>query len=223
RNSSSASALIARNSFRHLMNTGLDVAIAALCSGSYCSCPCGRGTVHGERRKKNNGAALMQLRSIPSVSAAHPRVLIVGAFPSPASQIFGGMVTSCRALLASTLPTRVELDLLDSTQARNPPPPLPSRIARSAVRFLRFIGRLEAHRPDAVLLFVADGASIVEKGAMAWYARVRSVPTVMLPRAGSIVNACNESAFTRWSTRFLFRGARKIVCQSEVWRDFAIQ
>jgi len=157
------------------------------------------------------------------VSAAHPRVLIVGAFPSPASQIFGGMVTSCRALLASTLPTRVELDLLDSTQARNPPPPLPSRIARSAVRFLRFIGRLEAHRPDAVLLFVADGASIVEKGAMAWYARVRSVPTVMLPRAGSIVNACNESAFTRWSTRFLFRGARKIVCQSEVWRDFAIQ
>jgi glycosyltransferase involved in cell wall biosynthesis len=133
------------------------------------------------------------------------------------------MVTSCRALLASTLPARVALDLLDSTQASNPPPPLPSRIARAAVRFVRFIGRFEAHRPDAVLLFVADGASIVEKGAMAWYARIRGVPTVMLPRAGSIVDACRDSAFTRRSTRFLFRGARKIVCQSEVWREFAIQ
>jgi glycosyltransferase involved in cell wall biosynthesis len=149
--------------------------------------------------------------------------MIVGAFPPPGKQIFGGMVTSCRALLASTLPARVELDLLDSTQASNPPPALPSRIARAAVRFVRFVGRVEAHRPDAVLLFVADGASIVEKGAMAWYARIRGVPTVMLPRAGSIVDACRKSAFTRRSTRFLFGGARKIVCQSEVWREFAIQ
>jgi hypothetical protein len=36
------------------MNTGLDVAIAASCSGSYCSCPCGRGTVCSERREKKS-------------------------------------------------------------------------------------------------------------------------------------------------------------------------
>jgi glycosyltransferase involved in cell wall biosynthesis len=156
------------------------------------------------------------------VIGARPRVLFVGAFPSPGSTIFGGMVTSCRALLASTLPARVELDLLDSTQFSNPPPALPVRLVRAAVRFVRFVGRFEARRPDAVLLFVAVGASIVEKGAMAWYARLRGVPTLMFPRGASILDACRSSAFTRTWARASFRGADKIVCQGQMWQAFAI-
>jgi len=154
---------------------------------------------------------------------ASPRVLFVGAFPPPGSAIFGGHVTSCRALLASTLPARVELDLLDSTQFSNPPPVLSVRLVRAARRFVRFVGRFEARRPDAVLLFVAVGASIIEKGVMAWYARLRGVPTLMFPRGASIVDACRASAFTRTWARTSFRGAAKIVCQGETWQRFAIE
>lgn len=153
---------------------------------------------------------------------ARPHVLFVGAFPPPGSAIFGGMVTSCRALLASTFPARVELDLLDSTQFSNPPPVLSVRFVRAAIRFVRFVARFEARRPDAVLLFVAVGASIVEKGAMAWYARLRGVPTLMFPRGASIVDACRASAFTRTWARASFRGADKIVCQGQMWQTFAI-
>lgn len=156
------------------------------------------------------------------MNSACPRVLVVGAFPSAGSAIYGGMVTSCRALLASTLPARVTLDLLDSTQFSNPPPPLPMRLVRAARRFVRFVARIEARRPDAVLLFVAVGASILEKGAMAWYARLRGVPTLMLPRGASIVDACRTSGFTRTWARAAFRGADKIVCQGQLWRAFAI-
>lgn len=157
------------------------------------------------------------------MNAARLRVLFVGAFPVPGREVFGGMVTSCRALLASSLPARLDLDLLDSTQISHPPPGLAIRLLRAAARFVRFVGRFERRRPAAVLLFVADGASIVEKGTMAWYARLRGVPAIMFPRAGSVVNACRESAWTRTWVRVAFHGARKIVCQSGSWRDFAVR
>jgi len=156
------------------------------------------------------------------VTGSRKRILFVGAFPPPDGTILGGMVTSCRILLSSSFPSRLDLDLLDSTQISNPPPGFGVRFARAAGRFVQFIGRFERRRPDAVLLFVAVGASIVEKGAMAWYARLRGVPAIMFPRGGSVVDDCRESAITRAWVKFSFRGARKIVCQSEAWQRFAI-
>jgi glycosyltransferase involved in cell wall biosynthesis len=149
-------------------------------------------------------------------------VLFVGAFPPPGNAVLGGMITSCGILVSSTFSSRLNLDLLDSTQISNPPPKLAVRLSRAAGRFVKFIGRLQRQRPDAVLLFVAVGASIVEKGAMAWYARLRGVPVIMFPRGGSVIDDCKDSAFTRAWVRWSFRGARTIVCQSESWRDFAI-
>jgi hypothetical protein len=90
-----------------------------------------------------------------------PRVLFVGAFPRPGGAVVGGMVTSCGILLESSFPTRLYLDLMDSTQISNPPPGFAVRLLRAAGRFAKFTGRLERHRPDVVLLFVAVGASIV--------------------------------------------------------------
>jgi glycosyltransferase involved in cell wall biosynthesis len=72
------------------------------------------------------------------------------------------------------------------------------------------------------MLFVAVGGSIVEKGAMAWYSRLRGVPVVMFPRGGSVIDDCRDSTFSRAWVTCSFRGARKIVCQSESWRRFAI-
>jgi glycosyltransferase involved in cell wall biosynthesis len=150
------------------------------------------------------------------------RVLFVGAFPATGSAIHGGMITSCRILMASSFPSRFALDLFDSTQISNPPPAFAVRLLRAGARFVRFIGRFESRRPDVVLLFVAVGGSILEKGAMAWYARLRGVPAILFPRGGSVVNDCRDSAFTRTWVRWSFRGARKIVCQSESWKRFAI-
>ena len=156
------------------------------------------------------------------MSSQRPRVLFVGAFPPPGSTIVGGMVTSCAALLQSSFAARLDLDLLDSTQVSNPPPALFERLLRAVRRCARFVARFERRRPDVVLLFVAVGASIVEKGAMAWYARLRGVPAVMFPRGGSVVTEARSSAFTRTWVRAAFRGSGWIVCQSDSWREFAI-
>ena len=155
--------------------------------------------------------------------SVRPKVLFVGAFPSADRRVYGGIVTSCAALLRSDFPLRVELELFDTTQVSNPPPPFLVRLLRAGPRFARFLSRLERGRPDAVLIFVATGAGLVEKGAMAWYGRLRGVPVLMFPRGGAVMEACERSGFTRWWVRVAFRGAHTVLCQGESWRSFAQQ
>lgn len=158
---------------------------------------------------------------MPALSAKQPRVLFVGAFPPAHRAVFGGMVTSCRALLGSSLPQRLTLDLLDSTQISHPPPGLLVRLLLAARRFGHFIVRFERRRPDAVLLFTAIGASVVEKGAMAWYARLRGVPALMFPRGGGLLDAARRSRYARTWMRWAFRGASRVLCQGPAWQVFA--
>jgi glycosyltransferase involved in cell wall biosynthesis len=102
----------------------------------------------------------------------------------------------------------------------NPPPVLVVRAWYSLRRFLRFVVRLERSSPEVVLLFAAVGASLVEKGAMAWYARLRGIPAVMFPRGGGIVDEFRASAWTRAWVRVAFAGARKVFCQSPRFQAF---
>lgn len=152
-----------------------------------------------------------------------PRLLFVGAFPPPGRNVFGGHVTACRALLDSTFPQHFELDLIDTTQISNPPPRLPTRIRIAARRFLQFIWRFELRRPEVVLLFVAIGASVVEKGAMAWYARLRGVPAVLFPRGGGLLDSADGSPGFQRYLRAAFGGATMIFCQTPRWQAFAVE
>jgi glycosyltransferase involved in cell wall biosynthesis len=150
------------------------------------------------------------------------RLLIVGAFPPSGRAVYGGMVTSCRALLRSSLPQRVELALIDTTQSAHPPPPAPLRTWRALRRMASYFGALESRRPDAVMLFVAAGMSVADKGAMAWYARARGVPVLLFPRGGPVLEACRRSRVARVWVRLAFGGARMILCQGPAWRRFAL-
>lgn len=156
-----------------------------------------------------------------SLAEGRTRVLFVGAFPPANSDIVGGNVTDCRILLQSSFATRLELDLVDSTQISNPPPSLPVRLVLASRRLVRYAIRFEAGRPQVLLLFTSGGASVLEKGAMAWYARLRGVPAVMFPRGGRLLERCERSRFRRLWVRASFRGARKVFCQSVKWQEFA--
>ena len=159
---------------------------------------------------------------VPVTRQIRPRILIVGAFPPPGREIFGGAVTSCRVHLESSLPKRADLILLDSTQISNPPPAFAVRLLLAGRRFLAYLVQFERKRPDAVLLFVAAGASVVEKGAMGWYARFRGVPALMSLRGGPVMDASNKSRLMRAWVRFALRGARTILCQGRAWQRFAV-
>ena len=152
-----------------------------------------------------------------------PRVLVVGAFPSPERKIFGGLVTSCRALMASSFVDRYVLDLIDSTQLSNPPPGFFTRMLFAIRRIVRFVWLIFRSRPDCVLLFAAIGMSLVEKGFMGWIARLVGVPVLIFPRGGPLLDQVRDSSFSRIWIRFAFGGASKVLCQGPAWQRFAIE
>lgn len=149
-----------------------------------------------------------------------PKLLIVGAFPPPNSKVNGGIVTACKALINSSLPLRIELALVDSTQVSNPPPSFPLRLLLALKRSFVFLIKFETSKPDAVLLFTAVGASLSEKGIMARYSKLRGIPALIFPRGGSVITDFDRAGFTRWNIQFALSSATKILCQGEQMQNF---
>jgi glycosyltransferase involved in cell wall biosynthesis len=156
------------------------------------------------------------------VKSRKPRLLFVGAFPPKESKIIGGNVSDCRALMNSSFPRRLELDLIDTTQVSHPPPPVYVRAFHSASRICIFISRILFRRPDATLLFVAVGPSVLEKGFMGWCSRIFGVPAFLFPRGGSLIDSCAKSRFARIWVKFMFGGASKVLCQGSTWQQFSV-
>jgi glycosyltransferase involved in cell wall biosynthesis len=69
-----------------------------------------------------------------------------------------------------------------------------------------------------VLLFAASGLSIVEKGTMAWCARLVGVPALIFPRG----DVEHRQGLTRLVLHWALRGADKVCCQGPTWQRFAV-
>lgn len=152
-----------------------------------------------------------------------PKILFIGAFPPKKRNIFGGNVSACRALLNSSFSTRFELDLLDSTQISNLPPGILTRLILAIKRIVIFLIKIERNKPEGILLFSASGASLFEKGTMAWYAYLRGIPAFLFFRGSSMMLQCKQSYITRMCVRYTVSGARKFLCQGKVGQDFAVE
>jgi glycosyltransferase involved in cell wall biosynthesis len=150
------------------------------------------------------------------------KLLIVGAFPGSNMKIFGGIATTCLSLINSSFPTHYELELIDSTQISNPPPSFSVRLILASKRFLRFLSVLFNSKPDAVLIFTSSGTSLMEKGAMAWLARLRRIPVFLFPRGGRLIQSVQESKLQRAWVVPVMRGATHIFCQGPAWQRFAM-
>lgn len=151
-----------------------------------------------------------------------PKVIIVGAFPPTDSSVVGGIVTTCRALLESDFPRNFDLILIDSTQISNPPPGLLIRATKAFERTLKYLVALIISRPAAVLLFTAIGASIAEKGLMAWAAKFSRVPVLLFPRGAELIDIVRKNPMQRMWIVPAMRGATHLLCQGPAWQRFAV-
>lgn len=155
------------------------------------------------------------------MTSESPKVMIVGGFPSSTSKIFGGIVTSCKLLLDSSLKEHFSLVLIDTTQVSNPPPKLLVRLRLAISRFFYFVKQVWIVRPQAVLLFTSKGASLAEKGTMAWVARFLGVPSLIFPRGGGLMVDAKRNKWQSFWIRSALRGADFFLCQGPAWQRFA--
>jgi glycosyltransferase involved in cell wall biosynthesis len=149
------------------------------------------------------------------------KILIVGAFPPPERKIFGGLVTSCQSLLDSSFVRHFKLLPVDSTQISNPPPGVVLRGLLSLRRFQIFLWKLIFERPQAVILFTAVGASVLEKGMMAWFSRILKIPVLLFPRGAGLISTVADSNFQRIWVSVSLKGATHFLCQGPAWQRFA--
>lgn len=131
-------------------------------------------------------------------------------------------MTTCRTLLNSSFSDHYELVLIDSTQISNSPPSIVVRALFAFSRFIKFLKLFFTAKPDAVLLFTSVGASVVEKGAMAWVARLKPIPIFLFPRGAGLIQTVQASGFQRTWVIAAMRGATHILCQGPAWQRFAI-
>jgi glycosyltransferase involved in cell wall biosynthesis len=148
------------------------------------------------------------------------RVLLIGAFPPAGSPVKGGQVTSCQALMASSLPDRVALTLIDTTQRSVPAPPIAVRAWDAIRRVVAVVARIERDRPDVLFAFAGPGLSYLEKGLCAVYARRRGVAGLVSVRGGELVSECQRSPLWRAVVRAIAQRVSAIVCQGPTWQRF---
>ena len=164
----------------------------------------------------------MPLNSTIIGNAEKSKLLVVGGFPPPDLNIIGGIVTECQILLSSSFGDDFELILIDSTQISNPPPSLTVRLFLAFRRLVRFSFTLFSKRPDAVLLFTSVGASVLDKGAMAWLSRMKTIPVFLAPRGAELIDTVKASLFHKIWIKVAMRGATHFLCQGPAWQRFAI-
>lgn len=159
-----------------------------------------------------------------SAILSKPKVLMVGAFPLHLDRkIYGGQVTACMRLLDSSFAADHAVRTLDTTQISNPPPPFAVRLLLAARRLFLFGGELCFHRPNVVILFLADGASACEKGLMARVARFLRIRVMVFPRAGNLMRQYEANRLFAAFMRGTLGRADMFLCQGPAFQVFAIE
>jgi glycosyltransferase involved in cell wall biosynthesis len=149
-------------------------------------------------------------------------MLIVGAFPAKSIPEHGGILTSCRVLLASSLPQRMELILVDSSSRTVPPPPYMQRLLPALARVILTLKHCIWSKPDVLLLFASPGPSFIEKSMMAALARLLGVKTLMFPRGAALVSQYETSLLRATLLRLCFRIPTVMICQGNAYQDFFV-
>lgn len=156
-------------------------------------------------------------------SPMRTKVLIVGGFPHEDSEVYGGVVTVCRELTQSKFSSEFDLELVDSTQRSNPPPGLAVRSVWAVIRCFRFTIKLISCRPAVVVLFVATGGSVLEKGLMSALGALAGSKVMVFPRGAELIEQALSSKSNFLWIGACLKAADYLLCQGDSWHRFAVQ
>ena len=144
------------------------------------------------------------------------KVLFVGSFLQRSdADILGGQMYASE-LLVKELNADIQWIKLDSTAKNNLKSSFAFRLFKAIKRFSLFAFYLITKKIDTVLIFSGDGASLLEKGQMAIFAKYFGKKVVFAPRSGGILDDFNSRL-----KPFILKVFSKVdivVCQGGSWK-----
>jgi glycosyltransferase involved in cell wall biosynthesis len=149
------------------------------------------------------------------------KVLIVGAFPRKSKKLFGGQVSSCKALMKSSFIKKFSVTTLDSTPAFNFLKLFPIRLIFGLKRIAKFFLMMLINRPNVAIIFLANGFSAIEKGLMTRIAIILRVPVMIFPRAGGLIVDYFTKSWFSFLIRYTLGKSDLFLCQGKTFQLFA--
>lgn len=145
------------------------------------------------------------------------RVLFIGSFIKVNSDGgTGGQLFACTSLLESDLFKQFEFVLVDSS-TKLPIPNILGRIFKAYKRLLISFYHLCFSRIDSVLVFSADGLSIIEKGVICILAKKIGKKVIIAPRSGFLLNDLKNRKL-KWFIGLVFLNSDFVICQGNAWK-----
>lgn len=114
----------------------------------------------------------------------------------------------------------IQLDLIDSTQAVFPMPPLWRRAMRSLGRLFQLLTLLATQKFSGAIVFCSSGLGFYEKATMCLMCRMFGVPSLLFVRSGHFMDDCRRSAWVAKVSRIFLMAPQRIGCQGDAWREF---
>ena len=151
------------------------------------------------------------------------KLLIVGGFPPPGKNVYGGVVRSCELHVNSQLKDQFSIIKFDSSQISVPAPSFFIKAILSAKKHAVLLWLLLIARPSAALLFLSSGTSALEKGNFILLCRIFGVRCLIFPRAGRLIDEYNHHYFFRKFVHWSFNKADRFLCQGRGWQKFALE
>jgi glycosyltransferase involved in cell wall biosynthesis len=151
------------------------------------------------------------------------KVLIVGGFPQKIKKIYGGQVSSCKALIKSSFVKKFNVNTLDSTLAFNFKKIFLIRLLFGLKRIVNFFLIMLTSRPNVVIIFLANGFSVIEKGLMTRVAIIFQVPTMVFPRAGGLIDDYFAKSWFSVLVKHTLGKSNLFLCQGRSFQLFAIK
>lgn len=149
------------------------------------------------------------------------RVLFVGSFlASGKDGNTGGVAFASRSLVQSSITRWVKFIEIDSTAESIPPPPVYRRAAQAGRRCIAFLKHCLFSKPDTALIFAVHGLSFIEKGFMAYMAKLFKIRVVFAPRANLIMDDYNKGGIKAWYIRKVISISDVVLCQGRQAKEF---
>lgn len=146
------------------------------------------------------------------------KILFEGAFKISQENKAGGQLTQCLLIKEFLTDAGYNLLCVDTT-ADSPPPLLYVRIALAVKRFFLLFFHLVFNRPDAAIIFAADGLSFIEKGLHSIILSYFSKNVILFVRSGLIIKDFESKYFSVYA-KIVFKNIDKLVVQSKYWCDY---